>query len=136
MIVSKFGGTSVGTSINIKKVINIISGKSDKCVVVVSAFGGVTNLLIKASEFAVKGERADYLKIIEAVQNKHMDIVEDLFDKASQVNCKVFILKHINRLKDTLNGVALLNDLSEKSSAKIASTGEILSSFIIFPPSK
>jgi aspartokinase len=30
MIVSKFGGTSVGSSINIRKVINIIGSKTDK----------------------------------------------------------------------------------------------------------
>ena len=130
MIVSKFGGTSVGSSTNINKVIEIIANKTDKCVVIVSAFGGITNLLIKASESAVKGGK-DYLKILEVIQEKHMNIVEDLFDKANQVTCKVFVLKHINKLRDNLNGVALLNDLSEKSSAKIVITGEILSSFII-----
>ncbi len=130
MIVSKFGGTSVGSSTNIRKVIDIIGGKTDKCVVVVSAFGGITNLLIKASEFAVQGDKK-YLSMIDEIQERHINIIEDLFDKASQVTCKVFVLKHINILKDTLNGVSLLNDLSEKSSAKIMSTGEILSSFII-----
>lgn len=130
MIVSKFGGTSVGSSTNIKKVINIVTNKTEKCVVVVSAFGGITNLLIKASALAVKGDK-NYLSTVDEIQEKHIDIIEDLFDKSSQVTCKVFILKHLNLLKDTLNGVSLLNDLSNKSSAKIMSTGELLSSFVI-----
>ena len=130
MIVSKFGGTSVGSSTNISKVIDIISGKADKSIVIVSAFGGITNLLIKAAELAVRGDKG-YLSILDKIQEKHINIIEDLFDKASQVTCKVFILKHLNILKDTLNGVSLLNDLSNKSSAKIVSTGELLSSFVI-----
>ena len=56
MIVSKFGGTSVGSAKNIKKVIQIIGNKNEKILVVVSALGGITNLLIKASDLAKKGE--------------------------------------------------------------------------------
>ncbi len=130
MIVSKFGGTSVGTSTNISKVIDIIAGKTDRTIVIVSAFGGITNLLIKASDAAVKGDKG-YLSILDDIQEKHINIIEGLFDKASQVTCKVFILKHLNILKDTLNGVCLLNDLSDKSSAKIVSIGELMSSFVI-----
>ena len=130
MIVSKFGGTSVGSSININKIINIIADRTDTSVVVVSAFGGVTNLLVKASDLAVRGDK-NYLSTLEDIQEKHISIVEDLFDKANQVTCKVFILKHLNILKDTLNGVFLLNDLTDKTSAKIIGSGEIMSSFII-----
>jgi len=130
MIVSKFGGTSVGSSKNINKIINIISARNNESVVIVSAFGGITNLLIRASELAVKGDKA-YLSLLDEIQEKHINTVEDLFDKANQVTCKVFILKQLNILKETLNGVALLNDLSEKTSAKILSSGEIMSSFVI-----
>ena len=54
MIVSKFGGTSVGSSENIKKVIQIVQQKDKQTAVVVSALGGITNLLIEASELALK----------------------------------------------------------------------------------
>ena len=130
MIVSKFGGTSVGTSINIRKVIDIIQNKSDKTIVVVSAVGGVTNILIDAAHKAATGDKS-YEGLLEQVEQKHLEITEDLFGKSNQVTCKVFILKQLNLLRDTLNGVALLQDLSDKSYAKIVSSGEILSSFII-----
>ena len=130
MIVSKFGGTSVGSSANINKVINIISGRDNKSVVIVSAFSGITNLLIKASELAVRGDEK-YLETLNEIQLRHIDIIEGLFDKANQVTSKVFILKQLNLLKEILNGVRTLNDLSSKSAAKIVSTGEILSSYII-----
>ncbi len=62
MIVSKFGGTSVGSAENIKKVIQIIQQKDEQTTVVVSALGGVTNLLIKAAALALEnaaGYRGD-----------------------------------------------------------------------------
>ena len=54
MIVLKFGGTSVANAENINKTINIIAQKSKdkKLDVVVSAFSGVTDLLILAGKTA------------------------------------------------------------------------------------
>ena len=130
MIVSKFGGTSVGSAKNIKKVIKIVAGKNKKIAVIVSALGGVTNLLIKASELAVQGNK-DYLNILKIVQEKHITAIDELLDDNNQNYCNDFVMQHLNKLKDTFNGVFLLNDLSDKSASKIASIGEILSSFII-----
>ncbi|MCF6224177.1 MAG: bifunctional aspartate kinase/homoserine dehydrogenase I [Flavobacteriaceae bacterium] len=130
MIVSKFGGTSVGSAKNINKVIEIISKKSKKTVVVVSAMSGITNLLIKASHHANTGSK-DYIEIIKDIQKIHIDTVEELLDKSKQLTCNKFVMQQLNHLKDTLNGVYLLQDLSDKSAAKIVSTGEILSSHII-----
>ena len=64
MIVSKFGGTSVGSAENIEKVIEIAQQKKEKVAVVVSAFGGVTNKLIQASELSVESDPG-YEDIVE-----------------------------------------------------------------------
>ncbi|MEN8124835.1 MAG: bifunctional aspartate kinase/homoserine dehydrogenase I [Bacteroidota bacterium] len=128
MIVSKFGGTSVGSAKNIKKVIQIISDKNTKTAVVVSAMGGITNLLIKASELAVKGDN-EYIKILKEIEYKHLETAKTLFN--DNKDSETFISELLDQLKTTLNGVFLLNDLSLKSQAKIVSIGELLSSFII-----
>ncbi len=128
MIISKFGGTSVGSAKNIKKVIQIIADKNKKTVVVVSALSGITNLLIKAGELAVKSDH-EYLSILNQIQQKHLEITKILFGDHNK--CEAFVIKTLDQLRDTLSGVFLLNDLSLKSQAKIVSTGEILSSFII-----
>ena len=54
MKVLKFGGSSVASSENIKKVINIIiaTSKKQKIIVVVSAFGKTTNALIEGAHLA------------------------------------------------------------------------------------
>ena len=63
MIVSKFGGTSVGSAENIKKVIQIVKEKNEKAAIVVSALGGVTNLLIEAADLALDN-KDEYEKIL------------------------------------------------------------------------
>ncbi len=130
MIVSKFGGTSVGSAKNIKKIIQIIGDKNKKTIVVVSALGGITNLLIEASDLAKDGN-IKYTDILKKIQNKHTETIEELFGNDDQKHIHTFISKKLDLLKDMLKSVFTLNDLSEKSLAKIVSTGEILSSFII-----
>lgn len=131
MIVSKFGGTSVGSAENIKKVIHIVQKKSQKTAVVVSALGGVTNLLIKASDLALKNNES-YQEIVDQIEQRHFSTIEGLLHHDNQTVCKAEVAKRLNNLKEVLHGVALLNDLSNKTSARIIGLGELLSSFIIY----
>ena len=66
MKVLKFGGTSVGSAKNIKKVIEIVksSCENDQIAVVVSAVGGITDKLMSASQKAIDKykESAAYFK--------------------------------------------------------------------------
>ena len=57
MKLMKFGGTSVGSPDRIRDVLRLVSEASlvGRVVVVVSAFGGVTNELIDTSRKALKG---------------------------------------------------------------------------------
>ena len=130
MIVSKFGGTSVGSAKNINKVIQIISNKNEKTVVVVSALGGITNLLIEVSELAKNGND-EYKAVYNKIQSKHDKTIKELFKEKDNTEIKEFVSNVLLQLKETLNGVFLLKDLSNKSLAKIISTGEIISSYII-----
>lgn len=130
MIVSKFGGTSVGSAENIKKVIQIVKEKKEKTAIVVSALGGVTNLLIEASDLALKND-SGFEDIVDQIENRHFQAIEDLLPHDNQTTCKAEVAKKLNQLKEILHSVALLNDLSDKTSARIVSLGEILSSFII-----
>ena len=130
MIVSKYGGTSVGSAKNIKKVIDITSQKNKKTLVVVSALGGITNLLIEASNLAKTGD-SKYTGILKEIHNRHHQTVNELFDNKSPQHIDDFLTEKLDQLKEILQSIFILNDLSDKSLAKIVSTGEILSSYII-----
>ena len=57
MQVLKFGGSSVANSENIKKVLAVLKTRTagQQTIVVVSALGGITDLLINCSSLAAQG---------------------------------------------------------------------------------
>lgn len=66
MIVTKFGGTSVADATNISLVLEIVLKKAEteKVIVVVSAFSGVTDLLLRAAQKA-SSKDIDYKNIVQ-----------------------------------------------------------------------
>src|SRR5579872_3481866 len=66
--VLKFGGTSVGDSACILKVIEIIRAESvgNDVVVVVSAMSGVTNKLLQAATYSQAGRLAEAMAVIDS----------------------------------------------------------------------
>ncbi len=133
MKVLKFGGTSVGSSESILKITEIVRQKSQtsKLVVVVSAFGGVTNQLVSCSELAARGSDA-YLQIIKKIEEGSFQIVNELIPVIKQSSILADVKLLINELEDILQGVCLLQELTERASSYILSFGERISSFIIY----
>ena len=75
MKVLKFGGTSVANAKSLINVIDIITQSKDKVVVVVSALGGITNLLVEMSERASMGQN-NYKAHLETLENRHLNPIE------------------------------------------------------------
>lgn len=55
MKVLKFGGTSVGSAENIRRVKEIVESQEGDVIVVVSALGGITDKILNAAKMAVLG---------------------------------------------------------------------------------
>ena len=74
MQVLKFGGSSVANAENINKVVDIIKTKNTdtKTIVVVSAFGGITDLLLKTAALAEANDES-YKTILKEIEDKHLD---------------------------------------------------------------
>ena len=130
MIVTKFGGTSVGSAKNIEKVIDILSKKNKPVIAVVSAVGGITNRLIDAAEKAAYGHE-NYESVLEEIKTKHHDIINTLIPAGNRKEAERYVSEQLGLLSEMLRGVYLLKDLSEKTSAKITAMGELMSSFFI-----
>jgi aspartokinase/homoserine dehydrogenase 1 len=131
MKVLKFGGTSVANSKSLLNVIDIVKESNDRKILVVSALGGITNLLHEMSTQASKGERSfkDKLQILE---NRHLDLIEFFIPVTRQSEIISFLKSQINELEEVLESLFKLNELTSKSLAKILSFGETLSSTIIY----
>lgn len=131
MRVLKFGGTSVANADNIKKVINILEQYSqDKTVVVISALGGVTDLLIKTGTLAANKDEA-YKEVLSELEKRHLDTVKALLPVTQQSSCLSKVKQQFNELDEICEGVYRLNELSPRTRDRIISFGELLSSQIV-----
>ena len=76
MDVLKFGGSSVGNSKNITKVMDILESysKKGKVICVVSAIGGITDKLLNCGLLALN-KNEDYITEFEAIKNVHFKIL-------------------------------------------------------------
>ena len=130
MRVLKFGGTSVGSVENIEKTIAIVANQAAQSpvAVVVSALGGVTDLLLKAGALAAKKEES-YKDILKEISQKHISFTDTLTGGDQKV-LKAITLQ-MSHLEDLLKGIYLINELSPKTLDKLAAYGELTSSYII-----
>jgi aspartokinase/homoserine dehydrogenase 1 len=132
MQVLKFGGTSVANAENINKVVGIVKEtvKKDKTVVVVSALGGITDLLLGAAALAAEGNES-YKDKLATIEQRHFDAVKLLIPVAQQSQLLSLVKKSCNEIEDICNGIFLLRELTARSKDRIGSYGEWLSSQII-----
>jgi len=127
----KFGGTSVGTPKSLQLVKKIIEAEKDPVIVVVSAFGGITDRLLLAADFAVKGN-SGYKTLVEEIILRHEKMIDKTIpDPHEKVETEQTTRLLFEELRNILQGVFLIGDLSQKTSDKIVSYGERLSSIII-----
>jgi len=132
MQVLKFGGSSVANAENIRKVISVVKeiDPAKTSIIVVSALGGITDLLIKCSETAAAGDDS-YKEYLRNLEDRHMQAARDLIPVQHQSSILSFIKTQCNEIEDLLHGVYILRELTQRSLDRIISYGEILSSKII-----
>ncbi|MBK8787960.1 MAG: bifunctional aspartate kinase/homoserine dehydrogenase I [Chitinophagaceae bacterium] len=132
MQVLKFGGSSVANAENINKVVEIIKNKKAdvKTVVVVSALGGITDLLLKTAALAEANDES-YKAVLKEIEDKHLGTVQELIPVQQQSSVLSLVKKICNAAEDICNGIFLLRELSARTKDRIVSYGELLSSQII-----
>lgn len=129
MKVLKFGGTSVGSAQNIVKTIDIINNSKDKRAVVVSALGGITNKLVNAIRSALNKDN-QFKKIVSEIHKMHLETIQELNLNNSELT--IFLDKKVNEIETLLDGIYLLGELPKKTKDIILSSGELMSSKIIY----
>jgi len=129
MIVLKFGGTSVANAENILRVKDIVASKEEQQIVVVSALGGVTDLLLNSAKSAL--HKKDFSEVLKTIEERHISTVRELIPYQDQSSIIAQLQIKFNELANLLNGIELLNELSDRSLALISSFGEVLSSYIV-----
>ena len=131
MNVLKFGGTSVGSPESILNVRQIVSSRQESVIVVVSALGGVTDMLLSTSAQAERGDK-NFRASYEKIRKRHIDLVEAVFEPSGTRDrlLEAIEARHEN-LRALYEGVYTLRVLPDKTACQIVSFGERISALIV-----
>ena len=131
MQVLKFGGTSVANAENIKKVKEIVSQSAQgKTIVVVSALGGVTDLLLQTLALAASKDPG-YKDVLGTIEERHLTAIRALLPVAKQSAALSKVKSELNALESFVEGAFLIGECTPQLSDKVVSFGELLSAYII-----
>lgn len=130
MKVLKFGGSSVGTPPALANVKVIVESTQGKKVVVVSALGGVTDLLLSTAALAKKDDVA-YLEQYARIVERHRAAIDAMVPPSKHDQVESVVRVMLEELANIYKGVALLHDLSPRALKMIVSYGERMSSVIV-----
>ncbi|MCF8357969.1 MAG: aspartate kinase [Prolixibacteraceae bacterium] len=123
MKILKFGGTSVGSSDNMRAVMKIITAEREPKIVVLSAMSGTTNSLVDISTKLYDGDKDGSKTLINELKNKHLTVVEELYESEAfkQEGLKV-INEQFNLILQQTEG-----EFSEVKEQIILAQGELIS---------
>lgn len=130
MNVLKFGGTSVGTVESLTHVKQIVESRTEQVIVVVSALGGVTDMLIKAANLALKSDD-EWMTVFDKIVERHRVVCDALVPESERVEVWNDLLAKLERLRQYYLGIMLVEDLSERTLCNVVSFGERMSAVLV-----
>jgi len=139
----KFGGTSVANAERILGVVNIArdfftgnlphapcSGK--RLVIVVSALGGVTDLLVSSARSAALGDEQSVRRAVQDLQQRHSNTINELVPAGDNRNSLLTEVETlISGFENLCRAIMILGELTPRGMDAAASLGERLSSRIV-----
>jgi aspartate kinase len=126
IIISKFGGTSMGDSLCMQRSASVVIDQKSN-IVVVSATTGTTNDLIELARTAEKNSWENAQLIFTKIKVRHLKMARELEMPAERIE-KIHTL--LEELESMSRGIHLLKDCSLKAMDSIQSIGERLSSVL------
>ncbi|MGW8288881.1 MAG: aspartate kinase, partial [Candidatus Bathyarchaeia archaeon] len=135
-IVMKFGGTSVATGENIRRVAHIVADsvkEEQRVVVVVSALAGITDQLVEEAEQAKNKNEKQIQEFTRKLVEKHVaTATEAIKNKKIQKEVEQAIKKTVSELEKVLTGICYVGEITPKSKDYVLSFGERLSALVVW----
>ncbi len=132
MKVLKFGGSSVATPDRIRAVVAIVQAarRKEKVVVVVSAFGGVTDALVQAGAQSARRDETWETTFADLV-SRHQLAAAELAMPAERESVLGELTERCDELQRLLRGSALVGECSPRTLDGVMSFGERLSAITV-----
>src|SRR6185503_3408345 len=118
--VLKFGGTSVSSLANWRNIAKVASDRAAggaRVLIVHSAITGITDRLERLLDSALVRAHEDELR---AIEERHHRLAAELGISVGDVE------KHLQELRQIAAGVALVGEVSDRTRARVMSTGELM----------
>jgi aspartate kinase len=126
LIVSKFGGTSMGDIAAMERS-STISIERNSSVVVVSATSGTTDKLISVAKLASAGNTKECDKLVFGIKERHQAMINEL--PKNHMGLEI-LSSYFTELDLLVQNITLLKELTPKAHDHILSLGERMSSLI------
>ncbi|MFP3948991.1 MAG: aspartate kinase, partial [Longimicrobiales bacterium] len=131
--VFKFGGTSVLDADRIFKVVELVSPavrEGISPIVVVSAFGGVTDRLLEMAELATAGDPG-WEEALKEIEERHRATLDRLAEDHVRDELDARISGAVEELEKLGRGISLVGECSRRIGDRLLSFGERLSAPLV-----
>ena len=132
MKVMKFGGSSLRNAEMIRRVVAIAKGNIQLApVLVASAMGDTTDVLVQAADAAESGDRETVTGLVDTIESDHLAAAGELSGDLSREGLLAAVAELISELRSLLHGVYLIRECSPRSRDAALSFGERLSTALL-----
>ena len=124
-IVLKFGGTSVSSLSNWTNIARIVAARragGARVLIVHSAISGITDRLERVLDAAIGQAHEEELR---AIEERHRQLARELAVPLAEE-----VERHFAELREICAGVALVREVSERTRARVMSSGELMATHI------
>ena len=128
----KFGGASLADAAAITKAVSIICGHDGRLVIVASALGGITDLLLEGAAAATSGRHADASRAAAEFLRRNRDVARALLPPGpARRRLMATIDASAREYKELCIAIAVLGHLAPRASDLLVSRGERMAASIL-----
>ncbi len=133
LIVMKFGGTSVGNAERMQQVGRLVAENFEhtRVVVVVSAMGGVTDMLIRAAKEASSGDREAWKGARQELARKHREVADAALSAGEQAAVLPRLAEQVGNFENLCSGFSLVREVTPRAMDTLSSLGEVMSATLM-----
>jgi bifunctional aspartokinase / homoserine dehydrogenase 1 len=128
----KFGGASLADTAAIEKAVSLIAGHSGPLVIVASALGGITDLLLSGATAATDGREGDARRAAAEFLRRHRDVARALLRSGpARRHLLATIDAAAREYREVCVAIGVLGHLAPRASDLLVSRGERMSAAIL-----
>ncbi len=132
-MVMKFGGTSIGNAERMQRVAEIIAeqARRSEVAVVVSAMGGVTDMLMRAATEASHGDREHWKNVRLELARRHREVADRHLSAGEQATVLPRLAEQVANFKNLCSGLSLVREITPRAMDTLSSLGEVMSATLM-----